>query len=60
MSSAATILVNGGERLKRSLETSAKRTPQDFYNELLKLRTNWRLKKVGNVILGDISYKSGN
>jgi len=26
--------------------------------ELLKLRQNWRLKKVGNTILGDLSYRT--
>lgn len=31
---------------------------QDFHIELLRLRQNWRLRKVGNTILGDLSYKT--
>lgn len=31
----------------------------DFYAELMKLRKHWRLKKSGDLILGDLSYKSG-
>ena len=34
------------------------RTPDDFHIELLRLRQNWRLKKVGNSILGDLSYRT--
>ena len=30
-----------------------------FYSELLRMRQNWRLRKVGNNILGDLSYKTG-
>ena len=29
----------------------------DFHFELLRLRQNWRLKKVSNTILGDLSYR---
>jgi mediator of RNA polymerase II transcription subunit 17 len=31
----------------------------DFHSELMKLRQRWRLKRSGNLILGDLSYKSG-
>ena len=31
----------------------------DFHSELMKLRQRWRLKKSGNLIIGDLSYKSG-
>ena len=41
------------------MEINLKRTLPDFHLELLRLRQNWRLKKVGDVILGDLSYKSG-
>ena len=30
----------------------------DFHFELLRLRQNWRLRKVGNSILGDLSYRT--
>ncbi len=60
MGTASTILLNGAERLKKSeMEKGAKlRTSPDFHYELLRLRANWRLKKAGNVIIGDLSYKS--
>ena len=53
------ILMQGAELLK-SLQTENKgaRTPEDFHIELLRLRQNWRLKKVGNSILGDLSYRT--
>lgn len=56
--SAAAVLVEGTERLKKSQQETSARTQSDFHIELLKLRHNWRLKKVGNTILGDFSYKS--
>ncbi|XP_028398528.1 mediator of RNA polymerase II transcription subunit 17-like [Dendronephthya gigantea] len=31
---------------------------RDFHMELMKLRQKWRLKRSGNLILGDLSYKS--
>lgn len=34
------------------------RTTPDFHIELLRLRQNWRLKKVSNSIIGDLSYKT--
>ena len=59
LASAASILLKGAERMRRShAETNAKQSHTDFHYELLKLRQNWRLKKVGNVILGDLSFKS--
>ena len=59
LSSAASILTSGAERLRKSQEAAAKRTTPNFHYELLKLRSKWRLKKVGNTILGDLSFKSG-
>lgn len=35
------------------------RSVPDFHLELLQLRKNWRLKKVGNSIIGDVSYRTG-
>ena len=39
-------------------DTTRVKSNQDFHLELLRLRQNWRLKKVGNTILGDLSYRS--
>lgn len=59
LQSAASIILSGAERLRKShMELNVKRAHPDFHFELLRLRQNWRLKKVGNVILGDLSYKS--
>jgi len=53
------ILIQGAEHLKNlQNETKGARTPEDFHIELLRLRQNWRLKKVGNSILGDLSYRT--
>ena len=32
----------------------------DYFSELMKLRMRWKVKKSGNAITGDLSYKSGN
>ena len=56
---AANILMHGAERLKISQSDTARaKSNQDFHLELLRLRQNWTLKKVGNAILGDLSYRS--
>jgi mediator of RNA polymerase II transcription subunit 17 len=34
------------------------RNQANFHFELLRLRQNWRLKKVSNTILGDLSFKT--
>jgi len=53
------ILMQGAEHLRNlQNETKGSRTPEDFHIELLRLRQNWRLKKVGNTILGDLSYRT--
>ncbi|KAB7502690.1 Mediator of RNA polymerase II transcription subunit 17 [Armadillidium nasatum] len=59
LNNAANILLNGADRL-RSAQTDVTRGRQnsDFHIELLRLRQNWRLKKVGNIILGDLSYRT--
>ena len=53
------ILLSGAQHLT-SLQSENKnnRTAQDFHLELLRLRQNWRLKKVSNTILGDLSYRT--
>ncbi|KAK8725170.1 hypothetical protein OTU49_010734 [Cherax quadricarinatus] len=60
LQSAATILLNGAERLRTSQAEMGRpnRAVQDFHIELLRLRQNWRLKKIGNNIIGDLSYRS--
>lgn len=39
-------------------EAARSRTTLDFHIELLRLRQNWRLKKVSNTIIGDLSYRT--
>lgn len=59
------ILSNGAEHL-RSLQTENRtgvgetgtRNNNNFHFELLRLRQNWRLKKVSNTILGDLSFRT--
>ena len=59
------ILSSGAEHL-RSLQSenrtgvneSGQRNNNNFHFELLRLRQNWRLKKVSNSILGDLSFKT--
>lgn len=52
-------MLHGAERLKISQsDTVRAKSNQDFHLELLRLRQNWTLKKIGNAILGDLSYKS--
>lgn len=49
------------DRLKSSQnEFMRNQTTSDFHTELLRLRQNWRLKKVSTGIIGDLSYKTGN
>ncbi|KFM59411.1 Mediator of RNA polymerase II transcription subunit 17, partial [Stegodyphus mimosarum] len=59
LANAAAIILRGAERLRDSqCETARNRTAPDFHLELLHMRQSWRLKKVGNSILGDLSYRS--
>ncbi|XP_027226461.2 mediator of RNA polymerase II transcription subunit 17 [Penaeus vannamei] len=60
LQSAATTLLSGAERLRTSQAEMGRpnRSVPDFHIELLRLRQNWRLKKVGNTIIGDLSYRS--
>lgn len=56
---AANIINTGTERLKNShSEQRNNRNVSDFHIELLRLRQNWRLKKVSNIIIGDLSYRT--
>ncbi|CAL8111497.1 unnamed protein product [Orchesella dallaii] len=61
LGAASQVLLGGCERLRASMN-EAKSRPSlatlDFHIELLRLRQNWRLRKVGNAILGDLSYRT--
>ena len=62
MAAASAVLISGADRLRNSLNEAKSRSSlsslPDFHIELLRLRQNWRLRKVGNAILGDLSYKT--
>lgn len=59
LSNAANVLVSAAERLRNSQsENRNNRNVSDFHIELLRLRQNWRLKKVSNTIIGDLSYRT--
>lgn len=59
LTGAASVLLTGAERLKTSQnELLRNRSTPDFHIELLRLRQNWRLKKVSNTIIGDLSYRT--
>jgi len=53
---ASNIILQSVNRLKLS-QIDLNRTA-DFQSELKLLRQNWRLKKSGNIILGDLSYRN--
>lgn len=54
------MLISAAERLRTTQsETNRARSMADFHIELLRLRQNWRLKKVSNSIIGDLSYRTG-
>ncbi|KAL1506556.1 hypothetical protein ABEB36_005897 [Hypothenemus hampei] len=59
LAGAANVLLTGAEKLKTSQNEAVRnRTTPDFHIELLRLRQNWRLKKVSNTIIGDLSYRT--
>ncbi|XP_061484808.1 mediator of RNA polymerase II transcription subunit 17 isoform X2 [Rhineura floridana] len=59
LAGAAQILLKGAERLSKSVaESQENKRQRDFNSELLRLRQHWKLRKVGDKILGDLSYKS--
>ncbi|RWS29273.1 mediator of RNA polymerase II transcription subunit 17-like isoform X1 [Leptotrombidium deliense] len=57
LAASAAIIQNGVESLK-SHQNDVNRRAVDFHSELMTIRQNWRMKKVGNSILGDLSYRS--
>ncbi|XP_011865078.1 PREDICTED: mediator of RNA polymerase II transcription subunit 17 isoform X2 [Vollenhovia emeryi] len=59
LAGAASVLTMGAERLRNcQAELARTRSTPDFHIELLRLRQNWRLKKVSNSIIGDLSYRT--
>lgn len=58
LSQAASVLLTGAERLKASHNEQKNKSSSNFHIELLRLRQNWRLKKVSNGIIGDLSYRT--
>uniref|UniRef100_A0A8D3DIT7 Mediator of RNA polymerase II transcription subunit 17 n=1 Tax=Scophthalmus maximus TaxID=52904 RepID=A0A8D3DIT7_SCOMX len=59
LATAAQLLLKGAEKLTKSVaENQENRRQRDFNSELLRLRSQWKLRKVGDKILGDLSYRS--
>uniref|UniRef100_A0A672MA10 Mediator of RNA polymerase II transcription subunit 17 n=1 Tax=Sinocyclocheilus grahami TaxID=75366 RepID=A0A672MA10_SINGR len=59
LATAAQLLLKGAEKLTKSLaENQEQRRQRDFNSELLRLRSQWKLRKLGHKILGDLSYRS--
>ncbi|XP_028968174.1 mediator of RNA polymerase II transcription subunit 17 [Galendromus occidentalis] len=60
LNTAGDILIKGATNLRGATqqEQMGRRVCPDFHSELLSMRQAWRLRKAGNSILGDISYKS--
>lgn len=58
--SAANVLFSGADRLRNSQQEQRtnRNATEDFHIDLLRLRQNWRLKKVSNSIIGDLSYRT--
>ncbi|MCJ8744964.1 hypothetical protein PDJAM_G00124800 [Pangasius djambal] len=59
LATAGQLLLRGAEKLNKSVAESQEQWRQrDFNAELLHLRSQWKLRKVGDKILGDLSYRS--
>ncbi|CAG5058845.1 unnamed protein product [Parnassius apollo] len=58
LGAAGAVLLAGVERLRASETMRMTRNMPDFHIDLLRLRQNWRLKKVSNTIVGDLSYRT--
>lgn len=57
---ASKILLQGAQEMSGGLKDQQEDINQkDFHSELMSLRQRWRLKRSGNLIIGDLSYKSG-
>lgn len=58
LAAAAAVLQAGVDRLRASETMRMTRNMPDFHIDLLRLRQNWRLKKISNTIVGDLSYRT--
>lgn len=64
LAKAAEVIRLGAERISQNEEkqkndfTELPVLKTDYFSELMKLRQKWRIKKTGNSITGDLSYKS--
>ncbi|CAF95555.1 unnamed protein product, partial [Tetraodon nigroviridis] len=59
LATAGQLLLKGAEKLSKSVaENLENQRQRDFNSELLRLRSQWKLRKVGDKILGDLSYRS--
>lgn len=59
LATAGQLLLKGAEKLSKSVaENQENQRQRDFNSELLRLRSQWKLRKVGDKILGDLSYRS--
>lgn len=55
---AASIIDTAFRRLTSEQPQQMNRNKNDFHSELLLMRQNWRLRKKGSTIIGDLSYRS--
>lgn len=58
MSQGQKIFENIADRLMRAKQSVVQTKEPDFQTELIELRQAWRLKKLGNTVLGDLCYKN--
>lgn len=58
LQNASNIILSSVNRLKLTQTDLNRSRTADFQSELKLLRQNWRLKKSGNTILGDLSYRN--
>lgn len=59
LGSTALIILNGAKRLQQSQSDTTRNRAANFHTELMTMRQSWRMRKVANAILGDLSYRSG-
>uniref|UniRef100_T1KJK3 Mediator of RNA polymerase II transcription subunit 17 n=2 Tax=Tetranychus urticae TaxID=32264 RepID=T1KJK3_TETUR len=55
---AASIIMSGADRIKQSKNDASRSQTSDFHSELMQMRQSWRLRRAGNSIIGDLSYRS--
>lgn len=55
---AASIITQGVEKIRQSKSDATRSMAFDFHGELMTMRQNWRLRRAGASIIGDLSYRS--